>query len=83
MQVGEFKLKGYNEFNEYNKKYQVKAKSITNNGGNYPGTKIENAIDGELNTHWETCKQNTANFKNEVVIELEEVSRYRQISLCY
>ena len=80
MQVGEFKLKGYNEFNEYNKKYQVKAKSITNNGGNYPGTKIENAIDGELNTHWETSKPNTDNFKNEVVIELEEVSSIDRVA---
>ena len=81
MQVGEFKLKGYNEFSEYNKKYQVKAKSIANNGGSYNNnSKLEKAIDGQLNTYWETSKPNTDNFKNEVVIELEEVSSIDRVA---
>ena len=81
MQVGEFKLKGYNEFSEYNKKYQVKAKSIENNGGSYNNnSKLEKAIDGQLNTYWETSRPNTDTFKNHVVVELEEVSDINRIA---
>ena len=81
MQVGEFKLKGYNEFSEYNKKYQVKATSINNNGGSYDDkSKIENAIDGNLNTYWETRNRNTDTFTNHVIIELEEASDINRIA---
>ena len=81
MEVGEFKLKDYSQFNEYNTKYQVKAKSITNNGGSYNNnSKLDKAIDGDLNTYWETSKPNSNDFENEVVLELEEASNIDRVA---
>lgn len=45
---------------------------ISNNGGNYPKSELKKAIDGDINTHWETGKSNSASFKNEVVFEFQE-----------
>ena len=44
---------------------------VTTNGGSYPGTKPEYMLDDQPNTHWETNRNNDANFTNEVVFELE------------
>ena len=47
-------------------------KSIKNNAGNYSNKVITNAIDGNLDTYWETNKANTSEFTNEVEIEFKE-----------
>ncbi len=48
--------------------------SITPNGGNYnSASAANNAIDGDFNTHWETGKQNTSEFTNEVVFKFKEL----------
>ncbi len=74
MTVREFTLKSNNNFNRYNELYRVKVTSITNNGGAYNGNSVlENAIDGELKTYWETRDKNTDRFTNEVIMELEDV----------
>lgn len=54
-------------------------KSITNNGGNYSGSPINHAIDGELKTHWETNKPNSASFTNEVVVNFNELATLNRI----
>ncbi len=80
MTVGEFTLKSNNNFNKYNELFKAKVASIENNGNSYTGTRIENAIDGDINTHWETSKPNSNDFKNEVVLELEEVSNIDRVA---
>ncbi|WP_053584831.1 NPCBM/NEW2 domain-containing protein [Lysinibacillus contaminans] len=61
-----------NTYNEVFKMEKSNIRSITNNGGNYPGSPIEKAIDGDMNTHWETGKQNTATFTNELIFHFNE-----------
>ena len=80
MTVTDFNIRNNNNFNRYNDLYRVGIKSIKNNGGNYPNSQIEKAIDGQLNTHWETKNKNTSDFKNEVVIELDEVSAINRLA---
>lgn len=54
--------------------------SITSNGGKYNNSSsIENAIDGNFTTHWETGKQNKSDFTNEVVFKLEEETTLNRI----
>ncbi|MGL5550608.1 MAG: NPCBM/NEW2 domain-containing protein, partial [Culicoidibacterales bacterium] len=45
---------------------------ITNNGGKYSKFVIENAIDNNLATHWETGTANSDTFKNEVIVTFTE-----------
>lgn len=45
-------------------------KSIKTNGGHYSNRVIENAIDEDESTYWETSKGNSASFNNEIVLEL-------------
>ncbi|MDH2335951.1 NPCBM/NEW2 domain-containing protein [Clostridium perfringens] len=79
--INQFTLNSYKNFDEYNKKYKVQRNeivSITNNGGQYSSSSIDKAIDGDLSTHWETGRQNSSNFTNEVVVEfnnLESIDR--------
>ncbi|WP_195940085.1 discoidin domain-containing protein, partial [Romboutsia sp. 1001713B170131_170501_G6] len=80
MTVTDFKIKNDPNFNKYNELYRVGIKSITNNGGNYPHTKIENAIDGKLNTHWETNTRNTNEFKNEVTVEFKDIAEINRLA---
>lgn len=47
-------------------------KTITNNGGNYSGSPIAKAMDGDMSTHWETGKPNSSTFTNEVVFVFNE-----------
>ncbi|MNI28020.1 F5/8 type C domain protein [compost metagenome] len=61
-----------NAYNEVFKMNPANISSITNNGGNYSGSTLVKAIDGDMSTHWETGKPNTATFTNEVVIHLNE-----------
>lgn len=70
------KLKGYGtEFeNAYNEAFRMpnsNVTKVTTNGGSYSGTKPEYVLDENPNTHWETTKNNSANFTNEIVFELK------------
>ena len=46
--------------------------SITNNAGHYSSAVIGNAVDGKLDTYWETNKANTSIFSNEVEVTFKE-----------
>lgn len=82
--ITSFNLRNYSNFEEYNAKFRVAKegiKKISNNGGQYSSSNsIEKAIDGNLSTHWETGTQNIANFKNEVVIEFNDVESINRIA---
>ena len=52
---------------------------IKNNGNHYLGQVITNAIDGNLDTYWETNKYNTNDFTNEVEIEFKETVELNRV----
>lgn len=54
-------------------------KSISNNGGHYSGQVITNAIDGKLDTYWETNKANKGDFTNEVEVEFKDAVELNRI----
>ena len=80
MTVENFKIRNYENFASYNKAYKVNVESITNNGGKYNQSIITNAIDGKLETHWETGRENKADFKNEVEFEFENVEEINRLA---
>ena len=72
----------YNENDEYNKLYRIssdKIKSIKTNGGQYASQKIENAIDGDLSTYWETGSLNGGSFTNEVEVEFNDIVKFDRL----
>ena len=76
--VNKSKFGQFDGLNEYNEEFKIPVASVTNNGGNYPHSFIDYAIDGNPNTHWETNKPNSDTFKNEVIFDLgesKEISR--------
>ncbi len=80
MTVTDFKIKNNPNFAKYNELYRVGVQSISNNGRSYPGTKIENAIDGKLETHWETFTKNDETFKNEVTVEFKDIAEINRLA---
>ena len=80
MTVETFKIKNYENFTRYNEDYRVNIKSISNNGGKYNQSIITNAIDGKLETHWETGRENEEGFKNEVEFEFENVEKINRLA---
>ncbi len=80
--VSKFDLYNSDKLDAYNQEFQVSRsniKSITNNGGKYNSSTIDKAIDGNLETHWETGKPNDANFTNEVIVTLNEITNIDRI----
>lgn len=80
--VSKFDLYGNSNLSEYNEVFKMdntNIKSITNNGGNYTGSPINKAIDGDMNTHWETGRANTTQFTNEIVFNLNESTELNRI----
>ena len=80
--VSKFNLHNSNNFDSYNESFKMDNKniaSITNNGGNYQGSTIDKAIDGNFQTHWETGKENSSSFTNEVIINLKELTKLNRI----
>ena len=70
-----FDLYGKAILNAYNQVFQMNPaniKTITNNGGNYSGSPIAKAIDGDMSTYWETGKPNSSTFTNEIVFVFNE-----------
>lgn len=79
MTVENFKIKNYENFAKYNAVYKANVKSIQNNGGHYEQSVIANAVDGKLETHWETGKENKSGFVNEVEFEFETVEQINRL----
>ncbi|MGU8482694.1 NPCBM/NEW2 domain-containing protein [Clostridium perfringens] len=80
--VSKFDLYNSDKLDAYNQEFQVSRsniKSINNNGGKYNSSTIDKAIDGNLETHWETGKPNDANFTNEVVVTFNETTNIDRI----
>ncbi|EJT5935304.1 NPCBM/NEW2 domain-containing protein [Clostridium perfringens] len=80
--VSKFDLYNSDKLDAYNQEFQISRsniKSITNNGGKYNNSTIDKAIDGNLETHWETGKPNNANFTNEVVVTFNEITNIDRI----
>lgn len=80
--VNTFSLYGKSELNEYNKLFKMDTsniETISNNGGKYGSSDINKAIDGKLDTHWETGKPNSGSFTNEVNIKLKEATTLNRI----
>lgn len=73
--VNKSKYGSFNNLEAYNEEFKVPVASITNNAGNYgnsANSAITNAIDGNINTYWETNRENSISFKNEVIVDLGE-----------
>lgn len=80
--VSKFDLYNSDKLDAYNQEFQIRRsniKSITNNGGKYNSSTIDKAIDGNLETHWETGKPNDSNFTNEVVVTFNEITNIDRI----
>lgn len=78
--VNKSKFGQFDRLNEYNEEFKIPVASVTNNGGNYPHSFIDYAIDGNPNTHWETYRQNSDTFKNEVIFDLGESKEISRVS---
>ena len=78
--VNKSKFGQFDNLNKYNEEFKLKVSSVSNNAGNYPGSPIGNAIDGNPNTHWETNKPNSDTFKNEVIFDLGESKEISKIA---
>ena len=59
-------------YDEVFKVPQSAISAITNNAGHYGRSVIQNAVDGNSATHWETNTPNRTNFLNKVTITLSE-----------
>ena len=73
--VNKSKYGKFNNLEAYNDEFKIPVASITNNAGNYgnsANSAITNAIDGNINTYWETNRENSISFKNEVIVDLGE-----------
>ncbi|MDU7549987.1 MAG: discoidin domain-containing protein, partial [Clostridium perfringens] len=80
--INQFTLNNYQNFDEYNKKYKVQRDeivSIKTNGGQYSSSSIDKAIDDNLSTYWETGRQNSSNFINEVIVEFNDLKSINKI----
>lgn len=81
--ISKFDLLNSSNIGAYNEVFKMdnsNIESITSNGGNYnKDSSIENAIDGNFKTHWETGKKNQPEFTNEVVIKLNEETTLNRI----
>lgn len=80
--ISKFNLYNNSKISDYNKVFKMdnsNIASITNNGGKYANSTIDKAIDGNLNTHWETGKPNDSRFTNEVIITLKEATDLNRI----
>ncbi|WP_432352636.1 NPCBM/NEW2 domain-containing protein [Sporosarcina sp. A2] len=80
--VRKFDLYGKVSLPDYEKAFKMpntNILSITNNGGNYSGAPIKQAIDGNMSTHWETGKPNSSSFTNEVVLKFNETTTLNRI----
>ena len=67
---------------EYNEQFKISRDEIieaSNTGGTSNKTVIENVLDGDLNTFWESGKVNTSTYNNEVNFEFDEIKTINRI----
>lgn len=69
----------FDNLDSYNEEFKIPVVSVSNNGGNYGSSVIANAIDNDINSHWETGRPNSSSFKNEVIFDLGEVTEIDKI----
>ena len=74
LSIGEFSLTKHPRFAQYDEQFKVGITSITGNGGENLNSVYNNAIDGKLDTHWESKDRNSASLKNELVLGFEETT---------
>ena len=81
--ISKFELLNSSNIAAYDKVFKVdnsNIESITTNGGDYnSASTADKAIDGDFNTHWETRKQNSSDFTNEVVFKFKELTDLNRI----
>lgn len=80
--VNEFGVSDEN-LNKYNEEYKIKREEIikaSNTGGTSNKTNINNVLDGNKDTFWESGKLITDTYKNEVEFEFDEVKRINRIT---
>ena len=80
--VSKFKDMNSEVLPKYDAIYKVpksNVKSITTNGGQYANEAITKAMDGDINTKWHSGKQNSTSFTNEVIIELNELTKLNRV----
>ena len=70
----------FSNLDGYNEEFKLPIVSAKNNAGNYGNSVIGNAIDGKINTHWETNSPNNSSFKNEVTFDLGEVQEISKMA---
>ena len=70
----------FSNLQAYNDAFKLPVVSIKNNAGHYGSSKIQNALDGNINTHWETNTPNSSTFKNEVIFDLGEVQEISRMA---
>ena len=70
----------FTNLEQYNNEFKIPVKAISNNAGNYGNSIITNAIDGKINTHWETNKPNSSTFTNEVTFDLGETQEISKMA---
>ncbi len=80
LNISKSKYGEFNTLNEYNEKFKIPVASVSNNGGNYGSSGISYAIDGNINTHFETGKPNSDSFKNEVIFDFDETVEIDKIA---
>ena len=78
--VNKSKFGQFDNLDKYNEEFKILVASVSNNAGRYGNSVIENAIDGNVNTHWETNKPNSGNFQNEVIFDLGESKEINRIA---
>ena len=80
--VSKFKDMNSEVLPKYDAIYKVpksNVKSITTYGGQYANEAISKAMDGDINTKWHSGKQNSTSFTNEVIIELNELTKLNRV----
>ena len=80
--ISKFELSNHSNIDAYNQMFKMdnsNIESITNNGGKYGSSTIDKAIDEDFSTHWETGNPNKAEFTNEVVFKLNEITTLNRI----
>lgn len=78
--VNKSKFGEFDNLDEYNEEFKIGVSSVSNNAGNYGSSVIGKAIDGNINTHWETNRANSDSFQNEVIFDLGESKEINRIA---
>lgn len=73
-QVERWSLQSYTQtqLTDYDAMFRVKPKSASNNGGQYGSSSLDRAWDENRNSHWETGRSNSGDFKNHIEFVFEK-----------